>query len=51
MSGSDFVRLQDQINLLRSRLEEFVRSFEEVSGDMLKRVQQLEESATKPGKK
>jgi len=51
MSGSDFIRLQDQINLLRSRLDEFSRSFEEVSGDMLKRVQQLEDAATKPGRK
>lgn len=51
MSGSDFVRLQDQINLLRSRLDEFVRSFEEVSGDMLKRLAALEEAATKVGKK
>lgn len=51
MSGSDFIRLQDQINLLRQRLDEFVRSFEEVSGDMLKRVQQLEESVTKSGRK
>lgn len=51
MAMSDVVRLQDQIDLMRRRLEEFTAAFDDIAADMKARMAALEEAATKPGKK
>ena len=54
MSGSDFIRLQDQINLVAQRIAACAREVEDLAAEMRKttdRLQALEDVATGPQKR